>query len=257
MLGLAAVNAACALSAAGTARDSGVADSTEVTDAPEPDGTIGMDAGRDADTGSPDAFDAAQDSTVDATSDAPPDGDAADGADGATDADAADAHDVGPTYSIGGTVSGAGGSLVLVDNGTDMLTVAQNGSFTFADPLATGATYQVTVGQSPVGQLCSVAQGSGTVGSADVTDVPVDLLGFSQQPLTLPEVSVLVPHGLRHGVEECVRQRRPIVQAACYVYSCPAQIETLPEASGTPEEIVDLSPKGEEETLRSIVESCA
>ena len=40
------------------------------------------------------------------------------------------------TYSVGGTVSGLSGTVVLQDNGGDNLSVGANGSFTFATPLA-------------------------------------------------------------------------------------------------------------------------
>ena len=40
------------------------------------------------------------------------------------------------TYSIGGTVSGLSGTVVLQDNGGDDLSVSSNGAFTFATPLA-------------------------------------------------------------------------------------------------------------------------
>ncbi len=80
----------------------------------------------------------------------------------------------GPTYSVGGSVSGlSGGSLVLQDNGGDDLTVTGNGSFTFATKLASGAAYAVSVKTNPAGQTCSVANGSGTIGSANVTNVAV------------------------------------------------------------------------------------
>jgi 6-phosphogluconolactonase (cycloisomerase 2 family) len=79
------------------------------------------------------------------------------------------------TYTIGGTVSGLTGSgLVLADNGGDNLTVAANAtSFTFATPLAAGAAYAVTVATQPTGQTCTVAGGSGTVASSNVTTVAV------------------------------------------------------------------------------------
>ena len=46
-----------------------------------------------------------------------------------------------PTYSVGGTVSGLTGTVVLQDNGGDNLSVAANGSFSFATQLASGAAY--------------------------------------------------------------------------------------------------------------------
>ena len=78
-----------------------------------------------------------------------------------------------PTYSVGGSVSGLSGTVVLRDNGGDDLTVSANGPFTFATKLAGGAAYDVTVKTNPSGQSCSVANGSGTIGSADVTNVAV------------------------------------------------------------------------------------
>jgi len=85
------------------------------------------------------------------------------------------------TYTIGGTVSGlpvfAGGyrGLQLQNNGADGLVVDGNGSFTFATPVASGGTYNVTVSsqpRNPVMQTCVVTNGSGTA-SANVTSVQV------------------------------------------------------------------------------------
>ena len=44
-----------------------------------------------------------------------------------------------PTYSVGGTLSGLSGTVVLQDNGGDNLTLTANGSFTFATQLVGGA----------------------------------------------------------------------------------------------------------------------
>jgi hypothetical protein len=67
--------------------------------------------------------------------------------------------------TVGGTLSGLGAGLNLVvqNNGTDNLTLTSNGSFTFVTSV-TGA-YSVTILTQPVGQSCSVAGGSGTIGS--------------------------------------------------------------------------------------------
>ena len=78
-----------------------------------------------------------------------------------------------PTFTVGGTVSGLSGTVVLQDNGADNLTVTANGPFTFATALAPGAAYAVTVKTNPAGQTCTVANGSGTMGSANVTNVAV------------------------------------------------------------------------------------
>jgi hypothetical protein len=77
-------------------------------------------------------------------------------------------------YTVGGTVSGLSGTVVLQDNGGDNLTINSNGSFTFATPVAQGAPYSVTVLTQSTGQTCSVTNGSGTMGGANVTNVSVN-----------------------------------------------------------------------------------
>ena len=80
------------------------------------------------------------------------------------------------SYTIGGTVSGlAGANVVLQDNGGDNLTVTANGTFAFATPIASGATYAVTVFTNPTGpsQTCTLANATGTVGGANVTNIAV------------------------------------------------------------------------------------
>jgi hypothetical protein len=81
-----------------------------------------------------------------------------------------------PTYTIGGHVDGlAGSGLVLQQNGGDNLAISADGDFTFATPLDDGATYAVTVFAEPgdPAQTCTVANSSGTVAGANVTDVEV------------------------------------------------------------------------------------
>lgn len=87
---------------------------------------------------------------------------------------AAYVFDVG--FTIGGNVAGlAGTGLVLQNNGGDDLAIAANGSFTFASGLLSGSSYDVTVLDQPTSpsQTCNVANGSGTLASADVTNVTV------------------------------------------------------------------------------------
>jgi hypothetical protein len=79
----------------------------------------------------------------------------------------------GSTYTVGGTVTGLTGTVVLQNNGADNLSVGANGAFTFASPLPTGSAYNVTVSTNPTNQTCTVAGGAGTISSANVTNVTV------------------------------------------------------------------------------------
>jgi 6-phosphogluconolactonase len=79
------------------------------------------------------------------------------------------------TYTVGGTVTGlAGSGLVLQNNAGGDLAVSAS-VFTFATGLSTSSTYAVTVKTQPSApaQNCIVTNGSGTVGTANVTTVAV------------------------------------------------------------------------------------
>ncbi|NTU73911.1 hypothetical protein HGB07_07190 [Candidatus Roizmanbacteria bacterium] len=78
-----------------------------------------------------------------------------------------------PTYTVGGTLSGISGTVVLQNNAGDDLTLPDNGSFTFATALHTDDEYEVTVLTQPSGELCTVTNGSGTIASSNVTNVAV------------------------------------------------------------------------------------
>jgi subtilisin family serine protease/subtilisin-like proprotein convertase family protein len=81
------------------------------------------------------------------------------------------------TYTIGGAIAGLTGSgLVLRLNGTGNLPVNPNATaFTFIAQLASGAAYSASVFTQPTGpsQTCTVTNGSGTVGSANVAGISV------------------------------------------------------------------------------------
>ena len=67
------------------------------------------------------------------------------------------------TFTVGGTISGLSGTVVLENNGGNDLSTSANGAFAFSTPLAQGAAYNVTVKTNPSGQTCTVANPSGTV----------------------------------------------------------------------------------------------
>ena len=78
-----------------------------------------------------------------------------------------------PTFSIGGTVAGTAGVLTLQNSNGTLLNVTTDGSFEFETPMVSSALYNVTVAVPPRAQTCTVANGSGTVGSASITNVVV------------------------------------------------------------------------------------
>jgi hypothetical protein len=87
------------------------------------------------------------------------------------------------TYTVSVTVTGLRSSyngLTLHNNGGDDLRVYGDGmsspSASFKTALATGSAYAVTVASQPTGpdQTCTVSNGSGTVGSSNVTNVAID-----------------------------------------------------------------------------------
>ena len=87
------------------------------------------------------------------------------------------------TFTVGGSVSGlAGSGLVLQDNGGNDLSIAASGTFTFSTALASGAAFNVTVKTQPLSptQTCAVGNATGTVGSANITNVAVLLEGPRQ-----------------------------------------------------------------------------
>jgi subtilisin-like proprotein convertase family protein len=78
-------------------------------------------------------------------------------------------------FTVGGTVTGLAGTLVLENNHGDDLTLNANGSFAFATPLDSGAVYAVTIKGQPSApsQTCLVANATGTVTGANVIDVSI------------------------------------------------------------------------------------
>jgi uncharacterized repeat protein (TIGR03803 family) len=79
------------------------------------------------------------------------------------------------TYTVGGAISGITASgLVLLDNGGDATTVSANATqFTMNTGVAYGSAFAITVQTPPTGLVCSVSNGTGTVGAGDVTSVSI------------------------------------------------------------------------------------
>lgn len=80
-----------------------------------------------------------------------------------------------PTYTVSGTVSGLTASgLVLQLNGAGNVTVASGAtSFAMTTALTSGQAYAVTISTPPTGLTCTLANASGTIGSANVSNVTI------------------------------------------------------------------------------------
>jgi uncharacterized repeat protein (TIGR03803 family) len=89
------------------------------------------------------------------------------------------------SYSVGGTVTGlAGGRLILINNEMDALAVSSNGPFKFSRTSSDGGgVYSVLLATQPPGQVCTLANGSGVIANADITDISVTCATGAQATL--------------------------------------------------------------------------
>jgi probable HAF family extracellular repeat protein len=77
-------------------------------------------------------------------------------------------------FAVGGTVTNLVGAGLKLRNGADVLVVpAGSTAFTMPLPVAFGGSYSITVEAQPVGQICSAANSSGTMGAGSVTSVQI------------------------------------------------------------------------------------
>lgn len=77
-------------------------------------------------------------------------------------------------YMLGGTISGLTAGGLILANGADRLSVAANAAlFSMPAGVAIASAYNLTIAAQPAGMACSVTNGSGTMPSADVTNVQI------------------------------------------------------------------------------------
>ena len=83
------------------------------------------------------------------------------------------------SYALGGTITGLTADGLVIANGsnTGTLTVGKptdTTPFTYTMPNVNyGVTYSITVVQQPTGQTCTVANGTGTMAAANVTNANI------------------------------------------------------------------------------------
>jgi hypothetical protein len=75
-------------------------------------------------------------------------------------------------FSVGGTVTGLKGTLVLDNALIEQIAITSNGPFTFPTKIAAGSPYNVTLWNSPAAQICRITNGEGSA-AGDVTNVVV------------------------------------------------------------------------------------
>lgn len=87
-------------------------------------------------------------------------------------------------YTVSGYVDHLEGTLVLVNNGDDALTLnaGADNTFTFSKALPPGSPYSVTIQTQPINQACTVTNGNGTITNKNITNVVVTCVTF---PTTL------------------------------------------------------------------------
>lgn len=90
-----------------------------------------------------------------------------------------------PSATINFTVSGLRpGQQLTLANGTDQAPVSANGTFSFAQPVAVGADYNITIAVSPSADSCTLGNAAGKVAAATNVTVacgPTGLHSFSAQ----------------------------------------------------------------------------
>lgn len=78
-------------------------------------------------------------------------------------------------FTVSSTIAGLGaGKQVILSDNSNTITASSNTSYTFSTQLTSGTPYQVSVTTQPIGQTCSVSYGSGTISTANITNVLVN-----------------------------------------------------------------------------------
>ncbi len=78
--------------------------------------------------------------------------------------------DAEPTFTVGGTLAGSVGTVVVKLNGANDVSLSAPGTFNFSPRLVGGTSFAVTASGA---QNCNVVNGSGTVGSTNVSNVTI------------------------------------------------------------------------------------
>ena len=77
-------------------------------------------------------------------------------------------------YTLGGSITGLSGTGLVINNGIDQIAIDPTATtFTLPTRVADGSAYGVTILSQPTGQACTIANGSGFMGSAAISNLVV------------------------------------------------------------------------------------
>lgn len=79
------------------------------------------------------------------------------------------------TFKLTGTVTGldVDGLVIINGNGSEFTVPKAATSFIYTDSIASQSSYGLVVLKQPAGRKCSIANGTGTMGDADVTNIAI------------------------------------------------------------------------------------
>lgn len=97
-------------------------------------------------------------------------------------------HGTEAQYSIGGSISGTSGPVLLQLNGANDISQNGDGDFTFDQKLLKDDPFNVQV-VNPTGR-CTVQNGAGTVGQSNIKDVSISCLAYSTNPGELLKIVI-------------------------------------------------------------------
>src|SRR5215472_3441704 len=97
-------------------------------------------------------------------------------------------HGTDALFSIGGSISGTNGPVVLRLNGENDLNMNGDGDFTFTQKLLQDETFNVQVA-NPTGR-CTVQNGAGTVGQSNIKDVNISCADYTNFPAGLLQIVI-------------------------------------------------------------------
>lgn len=76
-------------------------------------------------------------------------------------------------YTLGGSVFGLVGQVVLINDQGDTQVLISDGSFTFPVPVSQGNSFFLSVAAQPANQTCTVINGADTMSSSNVTNIEI------------------------------------------------------------------------------------